>query len=188
MSNGLILDFVIIGLTLIIGIGGILSGLIKEGFGLAGILIGVYVSTSKSKVAGDLINQYVYKTDNEFLLNLLGFISVLVIVWSVFIILGRIISKLASLSGLGMFDKIMGFIFCSGKIFIVFSIIASCINAMPFLNAKTEKIFSDSKVYPVLISLGNSIANIEIVQNAIKSKQIDINEESKKQLIMKEGE
>lgn len=168
MSSSLILDFAIVGLVLIIGIGGIISGLIKEGFGLAGILIGVYVSTSKSQEVGELINKYVYKSENALLLNLLGFILTLVVIWGIFIILGRVLSKLASLSGLGVIDKIMGFVFCSGKIFIVFSIIASCINVVPFINASMKKTFSESSVYPILISTGNYIANIEAVQNAVK--------------------
>ncbi|MBT0878489.1 MULTISPECIES: CvpA family protein [unclassified Campylobacter] len=171
MNSGLILDCVIIGVTLILGIGGIISGLIKEGFGLAGILVGVYVSTSNSEKVGALINQYVYKSDNELLLNLCGFVITLVIVWGIFLILGRIISKLVALSGLGIIDKIMGFIFCAGKIFIIFSIIASCINALPIINSKVNQFFANSMMYPVLIQTGGAIANIQAIQNTINTKK-----------------
>lgn len=192
MSSGLILDFAIIGITLILGFGGIISGLIKEGFGLAGILVGVYVSTSQSEKVGAMINQYIYKTDNEMLLNLLGFVVALIIIWGIFIILGRVLSKLASLSGLGIFDKIMGFIFCAGKIFIVFSIIASCVNAVPFLNKKVQNYFSNSQVFPILIATGGYIANIQAVQNTINSKKEQLleqqNEKVMKEILSQEGE
>lgn len=171
MNSGLILDCIIIGVTLILGLGGIIAGLIKEGFGLAGILVGVYVSTSYSEKAGALINQYIYKSNNELLLNLFGFVITLIIIWGIFIILGRIISKLVALSGLGMLDKIMGFIFGAGKIFIIFSIIASCINAVPILNNKVGQFFANSMVYPVLIDTGRAIANVQAVQDTIKAKK-----------------
>lgn len=181
MNSGLLLDCIIIGVTLILGLGGIISGLIKEGFGLAGILVGVYVSTSYSEKVGNLIKQYVYNTDNEMLLNLFGFVLALVVVWGIFIILGRIISKLASLSGLGIIDRIMGFVFGAGKIFVIFSIIASCINEIPILNNKIGQFFANSMVFPVLIETGSIIANTKAVQNTINTKKEAVEKELKKE-------
>lgn len=172
MSNGLILDCAIIGITLILGLGGLASGFIKEGFGLAGILTGVYVSTSNSEKVGRFINDNIYKSDNEVLLNLFGFVLTLVVVWGVFIILGKIVSRFASLSGLGIFDKIFGFIFGAGKMFLVISVIASCINAVPILNNRVSGFFANSFMYPVLVDIGRAIANIQAVQDTIKTQSI----------------
>lgn len=181
MTSGLLLDCIIIGVTLILGLGGIISGLIKEGFGLAGILVGVYVSTSYAEKVGALINQYIYKNDNEFLLRLFGFVVALVIVWGIFIILGRIISKLVALSGLGVVDKIMGFVFGAGKIFIIFSIIASCINEVPIINNKIGQFFANSVVFPILVETGSVIANTKTVQNAMNVKKELVDNEKKEE-------
>lgn len=185
MSNGLILDCAILGITLILGIGGIRSGLIREGFGLAGILVGVYLSTGYAEKVGKIVGKYINKSDNELLMNLLGFALSLIVIWSIFIILGRVFSKLISLSGLGIFDKVMGFIFNAGKIFIVLAIIASCINAVPFLNKRVSDYFANSQVFPLLIETGSYIANIQAVQDSINKAKKETIEELQSQEIIK---
>ena len=55
--------------------------------------------------------------------KLIGFVTALVTVWIVVYTAGIIVSKIFSASGLGVVDRIFGFIFGASKVFLIFSIV-----------------------------------------------------------------
>lgn len=160
-------DIFILGFTLLLGLKGVIDGLIKEVFGLIGIIGGVIFASRYSQEAANFISNNLYKIENESLALFAGFLIILVVFWIVCISLGSIISKLLKISGLGIFDRIGGFIFGSAKIFLVFSILVFCVSKIEFLNIKLENYTKDSFVYPMLKQTGSFIMNQEITIKSV---------------------
>ena len=58
-------DVVVVSLVLILGIKGVISGLIKEIFGLVGLIGGIVVASRFAAKAGQIISDKVYKLDGD---------------------------------------------------------------------------------------------------------------------------
>jgi len=112
------LDVIISAIVLLLGIKGFMHGFIKEVFGLAGLIGGVYFASRLAGTAADFIDTNFFHLDNIALLKLIGFLAILIIVWLGATILGSIFSKLTSTSGLGFLNRMFGFILGGGNIFL----------------------------------------------------------------------
>ena len=78
-------DVFILGFTLLLGLKGILNGLIKEAFGLLGIVGGVFIASKYSNQAALFIQDTFYKIQNESLASFVGFLALLILFWKSFI-------------------------------------------------------------------------------------------------------
>ena len=102
-----IFDMVIIGITLILGLKGLFRGLIKEVFGIIGIIGAIFVASRVSVDIGNLIAPFL-ALENQTTIKLIGFVVGLIGFWIAVYVLGVIVSKIFSASGLGLFDRIFG--------------------------------------------------------------------------------
>lgn len=186
MNHSLIFDFTVLAIVFVLAINGIWRGLVREGFGLAGIVFGVYLSTKNASTAGQLIKEHIYKSDNEVLLTLFGFVIILLCIWCLFIIAGIFISKLVKLSGLGMIDKICGYLFGVAKIFIIISIIITTISNIPVLNKKVAETLKDSFMYPTLLAVGSSLAKVSSVNEILEKNELKLDKDKLQQISFKE--
>ena len=118
-----IFDMVIIGITLILGLKGLFRGLIKEVFGIIGIIGAIFVASRVSVDIGNLIAPFL-ALENQTTIKLIGFVVGLIGFWIAVYVLGVIVSKIFSASGLGLFDRIFGFVFGAAKVFLIFSVIS----------------------------------------------------------------
>ena len=160
MQDFSIFDLIIITITLILGLKGLFRGLIKEVFGIIGIIGAIFVASRISKETGDLLAP-VLVLENEATIKLIGFITALIAVWLVVYTAGVIVSKIFSASGLGVVDRIFGFIFGASKVFLIFSVIAySLYQVQSFRKVMDEK-FNNSFVMPHLISVGSVIIKLD---------------------------
>ena len=160
MQDFSIFDLIIITITLILGRKGLFRGLIKEVFGIIGIIGAIFVASRISKETGDLLAP-VLVLQNEATIKLIGFITALIAVWLVVYTAGVIVSKIFSASGLGVVDRIFGFIFGASKVFLIFSVIAySLYQVQSFRKVMDEK-FNNSFVMPHLISVGSVIIKLD---------------------------
>lgn len=160
MQDFSIFDLIIITITLILGLKGLFRGLIKEVFGIIGIIGAIFVASRISKETGDLLAP-VLVLQNEATIKLIGFITALIAVWLVVYTAGVIVSKIFSASGLGVVDRIFGFIFGASKVFLIFSVIAySLYQVQSFRKVMDEK-FNNSFVMPHLISVGSVIIKLD---------------------------
>lgn len=160
MQDFSIFDLIIISITLILGLKGLFRGLIKEIFGIVGIIGAIFVASRISKDAGDAIAP-ILAIQSEATIKLVGFIVALVGFWLIVYTLGAIISKIFSASGLGAVDRIFGFVFGASKIFLIFSVIAySLYQVQSFKKVMDEK-FASSFVMPHLISVGSYIIKLD---------------------------
>lgn len=188
-------DIVLIVLTLFLGLKGLMRGFIKEFFGLVGIIGGVFFASRISHDIGYLING-VIPIENESTKSLIGFILAFIVIWAVAYIAGMIVAKISSMSGLGIFDRILGFIFGAAKIFFIFAIIIYALSKIEVIKTKLDDRLAGSMMYPVLQEVGNAIIKLDTdgiskkieeniedsVESVKQSVTDDIVEESKEKI------
>src|SRR6218665_1565113 len=160
MQDFSIFDLIIITITLILGLKGLFRGLIKEVFGIIGIIGAIFVASRISKETGDLLAP-VLVLQNEATIKLIGFITALIAVWLVVYTAGVIVSKIFSASGLGVVDRIFGFIFGASKVFLIFSVIAYSLYQVQFFRKVMDEKFNNSFIMPHLISVGSVIIKLD---------------------------
>ncbi len=153
-------DIIVLVLVSLLGLKGLLRGFIKEAFGLIGIVGGVYVASRVSGSTGNLINSII-PIDNESTRLLIGFLVSIIAFWAIAYAIGVVISKISSLSGLGIFDRIFGFVFGAAKVFLIFSIIVYAISQVDAIRNALEKKTQGSIMFPILQDVGSYIIKLD---------------------------
>lgn len=155
------IDIAVVAFTLILGVKGIINGLIKELFGLIGLIGGLVIATRFSDVAEKFINENIYKFDNGSMLQFVAFVSLWIVFWLICLLIGKFLAKMLALSGLGFLDRLGGFVVGSAKIFLTFAAVLAVASGTG-VNSLIEPYVKDSKIYPVLLSAGKWITNIDV--------------------------
>jgi membrane protein required for colicin V production len=163
MQDISIFDIIIVALTLLLGLKGLFRGFIKEVFGLIGIVGGIFVASRAAGDIGGLIAP-ILALENESTIKLIGFIAGLIGFWVLIYIIGLILSKMSSMSGLGIIDRIFGFIFGAGKVFFIISIIIYALSQVNVFKEKLESNFANSMTYPMLVDVGAYIIKLDIAK------------------------
>ena len=156
-----IFDVVVIIITLILAIKGFFSGIIREIAGLIGIGLGIFVGTIYYKEAGEFINLYIFKIQNESAINIVGFVGVFIAIWGGMIFIGWILSKLLKVSNLGFIDRIGGLVFSAGKFFILVSVIITMLSQIEALKSNLEKYQKNSIMWPIMNNVGETLIHIK---------------------------
>ena len=154
-------DVTISAIILILGIKGFMQGFIKEVFGLAGLVGGVYFASRLSDKAATFIEANFFQLENTSLLKLIGFLAILIIIWLGATILGSLFSKLTSESGLGFLNRLFGFIAGGGKYFLIFALIVTALANVKLVKDNLETYVSDSVLYPFLLEAGSYLIKID---------------------------
>jgi membrane protein required for colicin V production len=162
------LDVVIGAIVTLLAIKGFLNGFIREIFGLLGLLGGVYFGSRFSEYAATFIDKNFLHIENQAILQLIGFLTVLIAIWIGATLLGSLFSKLTTVSGLGFINRILGFIAGGGKYFLIFSLIITAFSHVTFLNSFIEKYTQNSLLYPYLKQTGDAIIQIDPESLGIK--------------------
>jgi len=173
LENVNIFDLVVIALVTILGLKGLFRGFTKEFFALVGIVGGVFVASRVSADAGAIVNGII-PMENENTTLLAGFVAALVIFWIIAYLVGATLSKVFKMSGLGIFDRILGFVFGAGKIFLLFSIIAYAASQVTIINDNLAPKLEKSTVFPLLKETGAYIIKLDTneLQEEV-TKQLD---------------
>lgn len=154
-------DVTISAIVLLLGIKGFMHGFVKEVFGLAGLVGGVYLASRLADTAADFIDKNFIHLENIALLKLIGFLAILIVVWLGATILGSIFSKLTSASGLGFLNRLLGFITGGGKYFLIFALIVTALSNVSLVKDNLEKYVDDSILYPYLKEAGSYLINLD---------------------------
>ncbi|MDO9266892.1 MAG: CvpA family protein [Sulfurimonas sp.] len=157
-------DIVISILVLFLGLKGIINGFFKELFGLLGIIGGIFIASRVGKDVGKFINESVLKFENDAAISFTGFLVTFALFWLFMIGVGIIFKKLSSLSGLGIFDKILGFIFSASKFFLIAAVIAYAVYNIKAMKENLDSIMKNSILFPVLVETGNAIMKIDPIE------------------------
>ncbi len=174
-------DVTISAIILILGIKGFMQGFIKEVFGLLGLIGGVYFASRFAQEASDFIDANFIHLDNPSLLKLLGFLSILIIIWLSATLVGSILSKLTSISGLGFLNRLMGFLVGGGKYFLIFALIVTALSNVKIVQDNLGKYTQDSELYPILKEAGAYLINMDASAMGIKLPSINDNNTSTKE-------
>lgn len=152
------IDLIIIVVIIYAFIKGFYNGLINEIASFLGLFIGAIVSYTFSDNLSEILNSY-FEIDPK-VLNILSFILLFIITSVSFTIAGKSLTKLIKFISLGTINRLLGGLFSSLKFIIVIVSISMVINYLSEL-LMIEIIPLDqtnnSKVYPVLIDIGNLI-------------------------------
>ena len=154
-------DVTIAAIVLILGIKGFMNGFIKEVFGLMGLVGGVYFASRLSDTAATFIDTNFIHLENPALLKLIGFLAILILIWSAATILGSLFSKLTNQSGLGFLNRLFGFIAGGGKYFLIFALIVTALSNVKLVKDNLEKYVSDSVLYPFLLEAGSYLIHLD---------------------------
>ena len=150
------IDLIIIVVIIYAFIKGFYNGLINEIASFLGLFIGAIVSYTFSDNLSEILNSY-FEIDPK-VLNILSFILLFIITSLCFTIAGKSLTKLIKFISLGTINRLLGGLFSSLKFIIVIVSISMVINYLSEL-LMIEIIPLDqtnnSKVYPVLIDIGN---------------------------------
>ena len=177
-------DLIAGSIILLLGLKGIINGLFKELFGLIGIVGGVFVASRLSESVGKRLSDMIFHFDNSAAINFTGFLVVLAAFWIAMVIVGHLLKKLSALSGLGVIDRIFGFIFGAGKFFFILSIIAYALYNVKTIRVNIEKPLKNSILFPVMLETGSYIMKIDPVDyvQKVQKKQDELQDELKEQL------
>lgn len=160
MDNLNIFDIIVVTLVIVLGLKGLFRGFTKEFFALVGIIGGVFVASRVANDMGMLANSIIpMKNENTILLA--GFIVALICFWIAAYVLGILIEKVFTLSGLGIFDKLLGFTFGAGKIFLLFSVISYAVSQIKTINDNLQPKLQNSIVFPILKDTGGYIIKLD---------------------------
>ena len=165
-------DITVGAIILLLAVKGFMNGVIKEVFGLAGLIGGVYFASRMASDAALFIDKNFVHIDNAALLKLFGFMSILIAIWLGATILGSIFSKLVSFSGLGFADRLLGFVAGGGKYFVIFALIVTALSNVALIKNASEKYIHDSLLYPLLYKAGSSIIKIDPATLGLKTAPI----------------
>lgn len=160
MQDFSIFDIVIVSITVLLGLKGLLRGFIKEVFALVAIIGGIFVGSRVSGEIGNIVAP-ILALENNATIQVIGFVLGLIGFWAIVYVLGIILSKIFAASGLGIFDRILGFIFGSAKIFLIFSVIAYGLYQVQSFKSLMDKKVSNAIVFPFLIETGGFIVKLD---------------------------
>jgi len=178
------------------------NGFFKEVFGLIGIIGGIFIASRVGNEVGQYLSDLIFKFENSAAINFTGFLVALAVFWFFMIVVGYIFKKLSSVSGLGIFDRIFGFIFGACKFFLIAAVIAHAAYNIKAVKASIDNTIENSILFPALVSTGafimkldpieisddinNTIDNVsDEVTNSIKTSTQDIVEKAKEEISSK---
>ncbi|OCL81580.1 CvpA family protein [Arcobacter porcinus] len=188
MQDLAMFDVIIILITLFLGLKGFFKGFIKEVFALLGIIGAIFVASRVSFDVGQIVAP-VLAIENSSTIKLIGFIISVVAVWFIVYVAGILVSKIFSLSGLGVIDRLFGLVFGAAKIFLIFSVIASALYSIDSFRKSIDENFKNSIVMPHLLSVGEFIMKIDtsvITDNLDDSVKESVNKMADKAKVLKD--
>jgi membrane protein required for colicin V production len=161
MENITMFDIASVGLILFLGIKGILRGFVKEFFALVGIIGGIYYGSRYAQAIGNYLDTNFLNLQNKSSLYLIGFIALFIAFWFISSVIGSFLSSIVNSSGVGIIDKLFGFIVGAAKIFFIISVMIYILSSINILKDKTNSMFKDSFMYPIFLKYGNMIVKLD---------------------------
>lgn len=155
-----IFDMLILGITLFLGLKGLLRGFIKEVFGIIAIIGSIFIASRVSVEIGNLIAPILGLTGKSSI-SLLGFIIALIGFWLIIYLIGMLVSNILSVSGLGIFDRILGYVFGCAKVFMILSVIIYAICQVNSFKIALNKHTEGSIIMPYLQGVGSTILKLD---------------------------
>ena len=184
MENLNIFDIVTLLLITLLGLKGLFRGFIKEVFALIGIVGGIFVASRLAKEVGMIIGG-LFKITNESTILFIGFLTSVIVFWGLVYLLGILVSKMFSLSGLGILDRILGVIFGAGKIFLIFAIIFYALSKVDAIKNAIKSKVGNSFMYPIFVDTGAAIIKMDTsaIAKKLETKVDEVSKDVKEKVV-----
>jgi membrane protein required for colicin V production len=171
------LDIIAIALIVILGVRGFFTGLIREICSLLGVILGFIVGSRLALFVGRKASEHVHFA-SEGAMELAGFVSLFVLIWLFFFLLGIVLFKIVRKRNGGIvrktvliLDRLGGFLINVLKIFVIFSVAIYMLSRVHVVADFAEKKLSDSFMYPIFKNFGDLIMYFDNGNNANKLQQ-----------------
>jgi len=146
---------------LLLGLKGLLNGFFKELFGMIGIIGGIYVGSRYATESGTFLSEKLFHFDNSAVITFTGFLVTLALFWITMALIGGFFTKLSSMTGHGVIDKIMGLILATTKIFLILSVTVYALSSVKIIQGSVDSMMQESMLYPVLKKTGEVVVQID---------------------------
>jgi len=157
-------DIIVSLIVLFLGLKGIINGFFKELFGLVGIVGGIFIASRVGENVGQIVSDSIFKFQNSAAVSFTGFLVTLTLFWLFMVLIGFLFKKLSSLSGLGIFDKILGFLFSASKFFLIAAVIAYATYNIKAMRESIDSVMKNSIIFPILVETGSIIMKLDPVE------------------------
>lgn len=159
-------DIIVGAIVLLLGLKGIMNGFFKEFFGLVGIIGGIFIASRVSSEVGQFVSDLIFKFENKSAIDFTGFLVALALFWLLMVLAGSAFKHLSNLSGLGPLDRLFGFLFGSGKFFLIASVIAYAVFNINAVKKQLEPMTENSYFLPIMIETGGFIMKLDPTESA----------------------
>ena len=151
-----ILDIILLICFVLALIQGIRKGFISQAISIISLVVGVWASARFANIVGDWIAQYI--TASEQILKVVAFAIILVAVFVILGLLGKLLEGVIKLIMLGWLNKLLGVVFSLIKSFLILGIVVLAFNSLnaTFGFVKPE-VLADSVLYPVVKDLADAV-------------------------------
>jgi len=157
MDSSSILDVISIAAIFIYGIKGYSRGFAQEVFGLVGVIGGFILAFKYGSIMGDMINNSILHLQNTAVLPLIGSILILIGTWLLTRIIGMTISSFFNSHGLGIINKLLGFLMGAAKVVFVFSLLVHLVLSVPLINTTVDNALKGGIMYPYFKTISSTL-------------------------------
>lgn len=176
MDSSSILDIISIAAIFIYGVKGYAKGFIQGLFGLAGVIGGFILALKYGGYIGDILNNTIVHLQNNAIMPLLGSIVILVGTWLFTRILGAIINAFFNSHGLGMTNRLLGFLLGVSKMIFLFSLLIHLLLSIPYFNTSINNTLKNGIMYPYFKTIGSAVIQATPTNLVAKTKTIQNNQ------------
>lgn len=151
-----ILDAIILIALIPAIIQGLRKGFISQAISIISVIAGIWASARFANMVTAWVSQYI--TASEQILKIIAFALILVIVFIILGVLGKLLEGVLKLVMLGWINKLLGVVFSLFKAFLIIGLVIIAFNALnnSFGIVKPE-VISDSVLYEPVKSLADAI-------------------------------
>lgn len=146
------LDIILAIILVIAAVGGLRSGLISQAFGIAGLLLGIWLGyrfSARLAVWFDMAAGWA---------NFVSFIVILVAVILVSWLVGSLVRKVFRMTGFGILDNIGGLILGVVKVGLIMSLLLNLfVKFNDEVKAVNPRVFRESAIYPPLKKMSDKV-------------------------------
>lgn len=165
------IDIGILVLLILLSIKGIWQGIIRGLASFLGILLGIFFASRFYTDVGEWFAHTIYDFNSTDLNALVGFVILITLIWSVFLLVGEIIFRVLHFTPLAVLDRAFGLAFGFCKAFLLLSIVVFGISQIGWLKNFSQNIEQNSSIFPLMKNLAVHIMNLDEVQEVAKNLQ-----------------
>ena len=151
-----ILDIIILICLVPAIIQGVRKGFISQAISIISLIAGVWASAKFANLVGEWLSQYI--TASEQVLKVVSFAIILIVVFIILGLIGKVLDKIIRLVMLGWLNKLLGVVFSLAKCLLILGLITLAFNSLnTSFNLVKPEVLSESILYPVIKEITDTV-------------------------------